>query len=36
MGKTIAEAKQRAYEAVSLIHFEGAYYRRDIADKALR
>lgn len=36
MGQTIAEAQRRAYEAVSLIHFEGAYYRRDIADKALR
>ncbi len=36
VGQTIAEAKKRAYQAVSLIHFEGAYYRRDIADKALR
>ncbi|HOK96399.1 MAG TPA: phosphoribosylglycinamide synthetase C domain-containing protein, partial [Anaerohalosphaeraceae bacterium] len=36
LGETIAQAKMRAYEAVSKIHFEGAYFRRDIADKALR
>jgi phosphoribosylamine--glycine ligase len=36
MGDTIAAAKARAYEAVDQIHFEGAYCRRDIADKALR
>ncbi len=35
MGPTIAQAKTRAYEAVDAIHFEGAYCRRDIADKAL-
>jgi phosphoribosylamine--glycine ligase len=35
LGQTLAEAKQRAYEAVSKIHFQGAFYRRDIADKAL-
>lgn len=35
LGKTIAEAKKRAYEAVDLISFEGAYCRRDIADKAI-
>jgi phosphoribosylamine--glycine ligase len=35
MGGTIAEAKSRAYEAVSKISFEGAYYRRDISDKAI-
>jgi phosphoribosylamine--glycine ligase len=35
MGKTIAEAKSRAYEAVDLIHFEGACFRHDIADKAI-
>ena len=29
-------AKARAYEAVSKINFEGAYYRKDISDKALR
>ncbi len=36
LGKTIAEAKTRAYEAVDRIHFDGAYFRRDIADKAIR
>lgn len=36
LGANIAEAKKRAYEAVEMIHFDGAYYRRDIADKALR
>ncbi len=36
LGRTIAEAKKRAYEAVSLIHFTGAQYRTDISDKAQR
>jgi phosphoribosylamine--glycine ligase len=36
LGTTLAEAKRRAYEAVGRIHFQGAFYRRDIADKALR
>jgi phosphoribosylamine--glycine ligase len=35
-GATIAEAKSRAYEAVDRISFEGAYCRRDIADKAIK
>ncbi|HEV3256126.1 MAG TPA: phosphoribosylamine--glycine ligase [Gemmataceae bacterium] len=35
LGDTLAEAKRRAYQAVSRIHFPGAFYRRDIADKAL-
>jgi len=35
LGNSIAEAKARAYEAVSMIHFEGAHYRKDIADKAI-
>jgi phosphoribosylamine--glycine ligase len=35
LGVTLAEAKQRAYEAVGRITFQGAFYRRDIADKAL-
>ena len=33
-GNTLKEAKERAYEAVSRIHFEGMHYRRDIGDKA--
>ncbi len=36
LGNTIAEAKAKAYEAVALIAFEGAYCRKDIADKAIR
>lgn len=36
LGDTLADAKRRAYEAVSCIQFRGAFYRRDIADKALR
>lgn len=35
LGKTIAKAKTAAYEAVDQITFEGAYCRRDIADKAI-
>jgi len=34
-GADIAAAKARAYEAVERIQFEGAYCRRDIADKAI-
>jgi phosphoribosylamine--glycine ligase len=36
LGNTIAEAKKRAYEAVNVIKFERAYWRSDIADKAIR
>ncbi len=36
VGSTVAAAKARAYEAVDRIQFEGAYCRRDIADKAIR
>ena len=35
-GNTLKEARDRAYEACAKISFEGMYYRRDIADKALR
>ncbi len=35
LGDTIAEAKERAYAAVSKIHFQGAYFRTDIAQKAI-
>ncbi|UVI30921.1 phosphoribosylamine--glycine ligase [Paenibacillus spongiae] len=35
-GRDIAEARARAYEAVSAIHFEGMHVRSDIAAKALR
>jgi phosphoribosylamine--glycine ligase len=36
LGETLLEAKRRAYDAVSMIRFQGAFYRRDIGDKALR
>jgi phosphoribosylamine--glycine ligase len=36
LGQTIAEAKVKAYEAVNKIKFDGAYWRRDISDKALK
>ncbi len=36
LGQTVADAKKRAYEAVDKIKFEGAYWRRDIADKAIK
>ncbi|NLW82892.1 MAG: phosphoribosylamine--glycine ligase [Phycisphaerae bacterium] len=36
LGETIAAAKASAYEAVDMISFDGAYCRRDIADKALK
>ncbi len=36
MGRRIADAKKRAYEAVEKIKFDGASFRRDIADKAIK
>ncbi len=36
LGDTLLDAKRNVYEAVSRIHFQGAFYRRDIGDKALR
>ncbi len=36
LGQTIPEAKAKAYEGVEKIHFDGAYYRVDIADKAIK
>ena len=36
LGDTLADAKKRAYEAVSKISFKGVHYRTDIADKALK
>ena len=36
LGRTIADAKARTYQAAGKIKFEGAYYRRDIADKAIK
>jgi phosphoribosylamine--glycine ligase len=36
LGHTIRDAKVRAYRAVDKIKFDGAYYRRDISDKAIK
>ena len=33
---TLAEALDRAYQALAEIHFEGIYYRRDIGHRALK
>ncbi|MGD8786118.1 MAG: phosphoribosylamine--glycine ligase [Phycisphaerales bacterium] len=36
LGRTIRHAREKAYEAVDIIKFDGAYYRKDIADKAIK
>jgi len=36
MGKDVVQAQARAYEAVGTIQFDGAYWRRDIGDKAIK
>jgi phosphoribosylamine--glycine ligase len=36
LAETIGRAKEKAYEAVDKIKFDGAYCRRDIADKAIK
>jgi phosphoribosylamine--glycine ligase len=36
LGQTVADAKARTYRAVDKIKFDGAYCRRDIADKAIK
>ncbi|MBN1787850.1 MAG: phosphoribosylamine--glycine ligase [Sedimentisphaerales bacterium] len=36
LGQTIAKAQAKAYEGVGKINFEKAYYRKDIADKAIK
>ncbi len=36
LGKDIKEARDRAYEAISKIHFEGMHYRKDIANRAIK
>jgi phosphoribosylamine---glycine ligase len=35
LGDTLADAQRRAYEAVSVISFRDAHYRRDIAARAI-
>jgi phosphoribosylamine---glycine ligase len=36
LGDTIAEAQARAYEAAATIRFAGGWYRKDIADQAIK
>jgi phosphoribosylamine--glycine ligase len=36
LGRDLTEARNRAYQAVERIHFDGAQFRRDIAAKALK
>jgi phosphoribosylamine--glycine ligase len=36
LGHTIADAQKRAYQAMSLIHFDGMHYRKDIGHQAIR
>jgi phosphoribosylamine--glycine ligase len=36
LGDSIADAKRRAYEAVKCIRWDGAWCRKDIADKAIQ
>lgn len=35
LGDTLAQARQRAYDAIGKIHFEGMHYRKDIGRRAL-
>jgi phosphoribosylamine--glycine ligase len=35
-GSDLAQARERAYHAVDRIDFDGMFYRRDIAYRALR
>jgi phosphoribosylamine--glycine ligase len=35
-GKDVAQAKERAYQAVSRIHWQGSFYRSDIGWRALK
>ena len=35
LGNDIADAKRKAYEAVKCIRWQGAWCRKDIADKAM-
>lgn len=36
LGATVAEAAEKAYQAVSKIHFDGMHYRRDIGWRAMK
>ncbi len=34
IGKDLKEAKQKSYDAINKIHFDGMHFRKDIADRA--
>jgi phosphoribosylamine--glycine ligase len=36
LGDTIAVARERAYKAMGMIHFDGMHYRTDIGHQALK
>ena len=36
LGRDIVEARERVYEAINRIHFDGMHYRKDIGFKALK
>mgnify|MGYP006171278781 CR=1 FL=1 len=36
LGSTVADARERAYKAMELIHFDGMHYRKDIGHWAIR
>ncbi|NPA51932.1 MAG: phosphoribosylamine--glycine ligase [Aquificae bacterium] len=36
VGETLTKAKEKVYQAVEKIHFEGMHYRTDIGDKGLK
>jgi len=36
LGEDILAAKERAYQAIRKLHFDGMHYRKDIADRALK
>jgi phosphoribosylamine--glycine ligase len=35
LGSDLRDARRRAYEACSLVHFDGMHYRKDIAEQAI-
>jgi phosphoribosylamine--glycine ligase len=36
LGRTIADAQKRAYQAMELIHFDGMHFRKDIGHQAIK
>jgi phosphoribosylamine--glycine ligase len=35
LGDTVTDAQRRAYQAADRLHFDGAFYRRDIGHRAV-